>query len=315
MVFLLFNCSVLFIYAINLNRRIYPKQKRTNVTMNRSSMTLQEKISLLDDAKNGMDKFMLAHKYNCDKSTVYRIKREEKKLRNMAQNMNWKRKRNRMSAHANIEQHLNRWVKREQDLNRVLTRETVSRAAQEIANRLQSNFVPSSTWIWRWSKRINIKLTRSNKETEDAPEIDNIDSIFEGAHEEIDVKPSPSVLNEHHDSSSHEFQDSFEEVLLEKSGSDGNDIEYDDGNDDMFTCGKVELTENDYEPPPAVAASRVDRCKASSSSTKKHSWLSQLVLTQIESIHPDDRGDFAWEVHKLIRKYQQKKKMRTKEKK
>ncbi|XP_013108605.2 uncharacterized protein LOC106087933 [Stomoxys calcitrans] len=252
--------------------------------MNRMGLTIKEKINLLDDAKNGVKKSLLAEKYNCNLSTVFRVIRGEQKIRELGKFLNLNKKRNRTSAHAKIEHALNSWYKQQLEQNINVTREKVLNAAIEISNGMDSSFVPTPTWIWRWGKRLNVKFSRkrSNVNNSDKDvESEHFDGVMQCIKEEASVESNGfniSVLSEC-PTTSHE---SFEHVMLEQS----------DG----------------YEP---CCDNQEVFNKSASTSAGKHSWLSQLVLTQIESIHPDDRGDFAWEVHKLIRKYQIKNKLRA----
>lgn len=133
-------------------------------------LSIKQKLKIIESVQNNVNKQVLVKQYNCDISTINRILKQEDHIKMDAKTSDHKRRRQRRSAHEKVEKALALWFDQQRQHDAVLTSLILLNKAKEFAIKLNDEFEPNPSWLWRWRKRHNIKFGKIHGELKDNDE-------------------------------------------------------------------------------------------------------------------------------------------------
>lgn len=136
-----------------------------------TSLNIKDKLKILEELKiNKTSRKQLSVNYQIDLSTIARIVKNEKHIRDCAvKNQNINRKRMRKGSHDEIDVALKKWFHEKRNHNAIITGPMLLEQAKKFAQILNvDNFEPNTGWLHRWKIRENINFHRLVGEKNDA---------------------------------------------------------------------------------------------------------------------------------------------------
>lgn len=124
-----------------------------------TSLSLKQKLQILKEVDENVNKTAICIKYKCNKSTLYRIIKNKNDIKKAAtESKNIQQKRNRKGLHDSVEKALAIWFDQQRQKNCIVTSLLLINKAKEFAVEFGEDFEPDSNWLFRWKKRENIKV-------------------------------------------------------------------------------------------------------------------------------------------------------------
>lgn len=138
----------------------------------RVNLSVKQKVNLINDFKDkSLKRKELSTKYKIDVSTVSKIIKNEEKILELAKVSNLKSKRQRKGDYPNVEKALTMWFNDVRSKNAVVTSLMLLNKAKEFSIKLNEEFEPDTSWLFRWRQRTNIKVGKIHGESKDNDEV------------------------------------------------------------------------------------------------------------------------------------------------
>ncbi|XP_017472800.1 PREDICTED: tigger transposable element-derived protein 6-like [Rhagoletis zephyria] len=130
-------------------------------------LSIVQKVKIIELVAKNANKKDLCKKYKCDISTINRILRNAAEIKCLAKDGNLQRKRQRKGVHEKVQAALKHWFDQNREKGAVISSLILLNKAKQFATKLNDEFEPYSSWLWRWRKRHNIKFGRIQGEVND----------------------------------------------------------------------------------------------------------------------------------------------------
>lgn len=126
-----------------------------------TSLSLKQKLQILKEVDENVNKTAICIKYKCNKSTLYRIIKNKNDIKKAAtESKNIQQKRNRKGLHDSVEKALAIWFDQQRQKNCIVTSLLLINKAKEFAVEFGEDFEPDSNWLFRWKKERILRLAK-----------------------------------------------------------------------------------------------------------------------------------------------------------